>query len=326
MSLEDGRDVLVADDAGGFAERVARLYQDEGLWWRLSENSLTRIRRDFNVEGAKKRFEEMFNALLAGSHETGAMKGPERTLRYEGRCTVCGNSTEFKKNGDNLRETFTCSYCGSISRNRHLAKVLCQRIGGEETRSLAEWITRFPSRSIYEPQTSGAIHSVLHRLEGYVCSEFFPDVKPGSSKEGIRCEDLQCVSFPDRSFDMVITQDVLEHVRDPWIAFKEVHRVLKFQGYHVFTIPYHKGLKTVKRIQPEGDRDVYLLPKAHHGDGIRDGLVYTDFGDDIVDVLNEIGFMTDIVVSNDSDRVDNRIYWSITFISRKKGEVNRWQR
>jgi SAM-dependent methyltransferase len=336
MGLEEGQDVLVADGAEGFAGRVVEVYQDEELWRRLSENSLIRIRRDFNVEGAKKRFEEMFNALQVGLHEKNAVISsgrppeihdiqisrakmrPEKALCYEGYCTVCGNSVEFKKDGDNLRETFTCPLCGSISRNRHLAKVLCQRIGGEETRSLAEWITRFPNRRIYEPQASGAIYSVLKRLKGYVCSEFLPDVTPGSSMNGVRCEDLEHLSFPGNSFDVVITQDVLEHVRNPWIAFGEIHRVLKSGGYHVFTIPYHKGLKTVKRIQPEGDRDVYLLPKVHHGDGIRDGLVYTDFGDDIVDALHEIGFTTDIVSSNDLDRDKNHVYWSVIFVSKKE--------
>jgi GT2 family glycosyltransferase/SAM-dependent methyltransferase len=318
MGLEAGQDVLVADDAEGFAGKVAEVYQDEELWRRLSENSLIRIGRDFSAEGAKKRFEEMFNVLHTSRREKGAAEGAERTLRYEGHCTVCGNSTEFKKNSDNLRETFTCPHCGSISRNRHLAKILCRRIGGEGTRSLADWVIRSPGIRVYEAQASGAIHNVLKRLKGYVCSEFLPEVTPGSSKNDIRCEDLERLSFPDRSFDVVITQDVFEHIRDPWAAFKEVHRILKHPGCHVFTIPYHKGLKTARRIEIEGDREVYLLPKVHHGDGIRDGLVYTDFGDDIVDALNRIGFLTEIVWADDSDRDENQIHWSVIFVSRKK--------
>jgi glycosyltransferase involved in cell wall biosynthesis len=63
MGLEDERDVLVADHAEEFAEKVARVYQDEGLWRRLSENGLSFLRRHFSVEHARKRFEALFASL-----------------------------------------------------------------------------------------------------------------------------------------------------------------------------------------------------------------------------------------------------------------------
>lgn len=39
--------------------------------------------------------------------------------------------------------------------------------------------------------------------------------------------DLDKVTFPfpDKSFDMVVAYDLLEHVRDPWIVLKEMQRV-----------------------------------------------------------------------------------------------------
>jgi len=52
MHLEDGGDVLVADDAAGFAARVVRLYRDADLWRTLAENGRANVRRHFSPEAA----------------------------------------------------------------------------------------------------------------------------------------------------------------------------------------------------------------------------------------------------------------------------------
>ena len=52
MHLEDGVDVLVADDAAGFAARVAALYRDPDLWRKLSDNGRANVRRHFSPGAA----------------------------------------------------------------------------------------------------------------------------------------------------------------------------------------------------------------------------------------------------------------------------------
>lgn len=54
MNLVDDQDVLVADDAGRFAEAVVRLYDDEALWMRLSEAGLANVRRHFSFDAARQ--------------------------------------------------------------------------------------------------------------------------------------------------------------------------------------------------------------------------------------------------------------------------------
>ena len=44
------------------------------------------------------------------------------------------------------------------------------------------------------------------------------------------------MTFQNESFDLFITQDVFEHVMEPNKAFKEIERVLKPGGAHVFTV------------------------------------------------------------------------------------------
>jgi glycosyltransferase involved in cell wall biosynthesis len=53
MFAEPGRDVLVADDAAGFAREVVRAYRDEALWNRLSEHGLENVRRYFSFDAAR---------------------------------------------------------------------------------------------------------------------------------------------------------------------------------------------------------------------------------------------------------------------------------
>ena len=43
---------------------------------------------------------------------------------------------------------------------------------------------------------------------------FFEDIAPGVYKNGLRCENLEQLTFADRSFDVFITQDVMKHVFD----------------------------------------------------------------------------------------------------------------
>lgn len=51
------------------------------------------------------------------------------------------------------------------------------------------------------------------------------------------------VSLPDKSFDTIISTQVLEHVEKPWIMVKEIGRVIRPGGICIlsapFIIPYH---------------------------------------------------------------------------------------
>ena len=53
MHLRDGEDVLVADDAQGFADAIVRLYEDEALWPRLRDNGLVNVERHFSLDAGR---------------------------------------------------------------------------------------------------------------------------------------------------------------------------------------------------------------------------------------------------------------------------------
>jgi GT2 family glycosyltransferase len=60
MHLTDRHDVLVADDAQAFAERVVELYRDEALWNRLSINGLENVRKHFSMDAARDVMRQVF--------------------------------------------------------------------------------------------------------------------------------------------------------------------------------------------------------------------------------------------------------------------------
>jgi SAM-dependent methyltransferase len=67
-----------------------------------------------------------------------------------------------------------------------------------------------------------------------------------------------CFPVPDNTFDVVLSGQVLEHVRKPWIWMKELARVCR-PGGCVITInpvswPYHEAPVDCWRVYPEGHR------------------------------------------------------------------------
>jgi len=208
----------------------------------------------------------------------------------DGVCSVCGKRAAFSsiKPGHSLRET-RCSVCRASRRTRDVARTLARLAAGEDARGLPSALSALGRARIFEAQAKGPLHDQLALLPGYRCSEYIPEtVAPGCiAPDGVRCEDLEHLSFTDTAFDYVITQDVLEHVADPWRAFDEIWRILAPGGRHVFTVPVHEGHMTTPRVRFEASGRHDLLPPVHHGDPVRQGgsLVVTDFGDDLPALL-----------------------------------------
>lgn len=57
------------------------------------------------------------------------------------------------------------------------------------------------------------------------------DLAPPEPSERVHCGDICCCpEVPDVSYDIVFSDNVLEHVLEPWRAFKEMGRILKPGG------------------------------------------------------------------------------------------------
>lgn len=214
----------------------------------------------------------------------------------EAYCSICSLQGPFHPffDGASLRES-RCPGCGSSRRNRDLARVLLDECGPHDGKHafLATSREAFSSLRIYELQSKGALHDALRGLPGYISSEYFRDVPPGKySPAHVLCQDATRLTFDDASFDVVISQDIMEHIEEPWRAFDEIARVLRPGGIHLFTIPLHEGVTTRQRARTGKDGKLeYLLPPVRHKDPLdpAGALVFWDYGDDLPVLLAERG-------------------------------------
>lgn len=135
---------------------------------------------------------------------------------WDGFCPICRQATRFVARYSWFRDHLICMTCpgGSIPRERALMMVL--------NAVMPEW----RQCSIHEssPVYRGASAVLARECVGYVPTQFFPNVEPGQIYNGVRCEDLEQQTFDDASFDIVVTQDVMEHLFSPDRAHQEIVR------------------------------------------------------------------------------------------------------
>ncbi|HEY3251746.1 MAG TPA: class I SAM-dependent methyltransferase, partial [Ignavibacteria bacterium] len=101
--------------------------------------------------------------------------------------------------------------------------------------------------------------------------------------------DIENQTFNDEIFDIIVTQDVMEHVYNPEKAFKEIARTLKKGGAHIFTVPIVNKHKSTEVWAKKGDNGepIFLNKPEYHGNPIdpKGSPVTMHWGFDIVDFI-----------------------------------------
>lgn len=206
-----------------------------------------------------------------------------------GICPVCAASVRFGAFGTNPREAGRCGGCGASNRQRQMAFVVRRVLGLGVRQSLrlpAHWV-------VLNTEARGPVHAALAGQPGYVAAEYWgAEHAGGALVNGIRHEDLQALSLADGSADLVLSSDVLEHVPDPYAAHREIARVLRPGGWHIFTVPFREAEADDVRAVPRGGRPVLLAPALYHEDPLRpEGtLVWRIFGYEMLERLRGMGF------------------------------------
>ena len=206
------------------------------------------------------------------------------------RCPACGTTLLVKLADDAI--SVRCIWCRASAIHMSILQVLQQLYPD------------FSRLDVYEMSSRGPLFTYLQRHVGnFIFSEFFDDVKPGTYREAVQCQDVQRLTYADASFDLCTSTEVFEHVPDDRCGFREIHRVLRPGGRFVFTVPLTDVAATVERAVIAGGMIHYLLEPEYHGDVIRGQgrvLCFRNYGLDIVDRLKESGFHEARVMPADS--------------------------
>ena len=230
-------------------------------------------------------------------------------------CYACGHSHEFvfkkiindelaekwglneslRKSFD-IRESSQCTVCGSSLRSNLHARTICYLLA-PETSFLVEAVRdkEFRKLKIAEINAYGALHKLITDLPNLMYSEYM------SADKKTRRENLDKLSYPSSYFDVVLTSETLEHVPDWRLAKREIHRVLKPGGHHIFTVPAVLTRRTRTRAVMQGEKVKKILPASYHGYNrgkTEDYLVFNEFGSDFRKSIDELGFDTKIYYRN----------------------------
>lgn len=217
-------------------------------------------------------------------------------FEHSGYCPICETPAIFRSAEPWFRDHLFCQSCGSIPRERALMKVI------------ADFYPNWRELKIHETSPGGRGASIkLHtECESYTASQYYPDIAPGAvhKESGYRCENLEALTFPDESFDLFVSQDVMEHIFDPEAAFKEIARILKPGGAHIFTVPLiNKTRNSEVWASRGGDGQiVYHQKPEYHGNPVdaKGSLVTMHWGYDIASFIVNKSKMPTVIIAIDN--------------------------
>ncbi len=135
-----------------------------------------------------------------------------------------------------------------------------------------------------------------------------PQHQGGDVTDGVRHEDIQNLSFPDKSFDLIVSLEVLEHVPFPDRAFRELRRCLRDDGAALITAPFsanHAADVIRAKLTEEGNIEHLMEPEFHGNPVDPEGgaLCFRYFGWSMMDAMKDAGF----------SRAEVVFYWSQNF-------------
>jgi SAM-dependent methyltransferase len=202
---------------------------------------------------------------------------------WRGHCPICDRDTVFEARQSWFRDHLICQTCpgGSIPRERALMQVI---------RELAP---NWAQMQLHEssPGQRGASILLARDCQGYIGTQYYPGEQLGTVKDGYRCEDLERQTFADASFDLVISQDVMEHIFHPDRAYREIWRTLRHGGLYIHTTPIYKDqVTTMQRANLDDHGQVnHLAEPEYHGNPVdpQGSLVTYHYGYDFADKIAE---------------------------------------
>ncbi len=202
-----------------------------------------------------------------------------------GYCNCCEETVSFIADDSWYRDHYLCSNCKCRPRERALVYVL------------EELYPNYRELLIHEssPNKQGASVMFKQKCSKYIATQYFAGHPLGQEINEFRNENLECQTFQDEAFDLVITQDVMEHIVAPDKAFKEIARTLRKGGAHIFSVPLVNNSRPTQKWATLNEKSEIIFPFTPDYHGAFP--VFWHYGYDIVDLIYESsGLVTRIFV------------------------------
>jgi SAM-dependent methyltransferase len=134
------------------------------------------------------------------------------------------------------------------------------------TWTLGQLFSSLKGLSILHVNNINGFSASLATAGSVVHSTYLPEEKLGAEVGGFSNQDVEHLTFEDQRFDVVIHSETVEHVFDPALALRELHRVLKPGGVQIYTVPLLWRRRTRQRMKRSADGVIsHLLPPSYHG-------------------------------------------------------------
>jgi len=234
-------------------------------------------------------------------------------FQHYGWCPLCEKEVTFSSEQKWFRDHLLCSSCGSIPRERALMHIIKM------------YYPNYRELTIHEssPGNRGTSPKLRNECPNYSGSHFYSDMKIGEYHpvQKYQNQNLEKLTFDDESFDLFITQDVMEHIFNPEKAFREIARVLKPGGAHIFTVPIiNKGKQSECWASlDDNGKIVHHHEPEYHGNPIdkKGSLVTMHWGYDLTDFIQQKAQTPTTIVMIDNIDMGIRAEYIEVLISKK---------
>lgn len=253
-----------------FIEKVLLKYSENNNYSRITNTeSLQDAKLIIDKKRAKERFlKNIFSVKNKDVHKVITVVGlkfkivnikllkKELTmLKNETFCPVCGGQNTLISGGTVSRKNAVCSKCGSFERHRFLYFIY--NFLFLNTSKKIKLLHIAPEKNLY---------NLIKRnqLIEYTAIDINPEQYP-FAQECIQ-GDVRHMPFEDKSFDVIIHNQVMEHIVEEKQFVDECIRVLKDNGIMIVNIPYSPNHQTTFEdinVTAEDERENLYYQKDH---------------------------------------------------------------
>ncbi len=216
---------------------------------------------------------------------------------------MCGADGVFHLEKEPVRapRDFACPACRSIVVFQAEAAAILDEYERGQLLCLDDLVAsaEFSDLAVLHIGHAGPIRNRLKRLDDYHETLFDPQRPAGEvvvRRPELSNQDHQSLTFDDERFDLLVSSHVLEHLPDWRVALAEAFRVLRPGGRYIFSIPDRVlRLRSHQRAEVVDGEIVNLdEPQFHKSPEGEPALVFTNFGRDLVDWMEHLGFVASI--------------------------------